>query len=185
MTTGFEIVGTVCALYQLIHASTGFISECKTVYGGEPTTHHNIKEHAENLAQACDLTWARYETMSSSERLSDAERRVQKTARKCHTSAQALLGELRYMTDKQKCNDCMGAVAYVVKSKLHRKIERIEAGFKNGQQELQTILQSETLHAQWSSSQNKAKKYLEMEGFQNVDMGMQILRMSFVVCQDP
>ncbi|EWZ32277.1 hypothetical protein BFJ66_g3350 [Fusarium oxysporum f. sp. cepae] len=151
MTTGFEIVGTVCALYQLIQASTGFISECKTVYDGEPTTHHNIKEHAENLAQACDLTWARYETMSSSERLSDAERRVQKTARKCHTSAQALLGELRYMTDKQKCNDCMGAVAYVVKSKLHRKIERIEAGFKNGQQELQAILQSEILHAQWSS----------------------------------
>ncbi|EWY83857.1 hypothetical protein FOYG_13645 [Fusarium oxysporum NRRL 32931] len=102
MTTGFEIVGTVCALYQLIHASTGFISEYKTVYDGEPTTHHNIKEHAENLAQACDLTWARYETMSSSERLSDAERRVQKTARKCHTSAQALLGELRYVTDKQK-----------------------------------------------------------------------------------
>ncbi|KAK2124736.1 hypothetical protein NOF04DRAFT_1280339 [Fusarium oxysporum II5] len=139
-----------------------------------------MKEHAENLAQACDLTWARYETMSSSERLSDAERRVQKTARKCHTSAQALLEELRYVTDKQKFNDCMGAVAYVVKSKLHRKkIERIEAGSKNDQQELQTILQSEIL------SQNKAKKYLEMEGFQNVDMGIQILRMSFVVCQDP
>ncbi|EXA33169.1 hypothetical protein FOVG_15535 [Fusarium oxysporum f. sp. pisi HDV247] len=180
MTTGFEIVGTVCALYQLIHASTGFISECKTVYDGEPTTHHDIKEHAENLAQACDLTWARYETMSSSEKLSDAERRVQKTARKCHGSAEALLDELRYVTEKQKGNDCMGAVAYVVKSKLHRKkIERIEVSFKNDQQELQTILQSEIL------SQNKAKKYLEMEGFQNVDMGIQILRMSFVVCQDP
>ncbi|KAF6514667.1 hypothetical protein HZS61_005801 [Fusarium oxysporum f. sp. conglutinans] len=118
--------------------------------------------------------------MSSSEKLSDAERRVQKTARKCHASAEALLEELRYVTDKQKSNDCMGAVAYVVKSKLHRKkIERIEVRFKNDQQELQTILQSEIL------SQNKAKKYLEMEGFQNVDMGIQILRMSFVVCQDP
>lgn len=36
-----------------------------------------------------------------------------------------------------------------------------------------------------SRSQNNAKKYLEMEGFQNVDTGIQILRMSFVVCQDP
>jgi hypothetical protein len=59
MTTGFEVVGTVCALYQLIKASTEFISEFKTVYDGEATVESDVEKHAQNLAQACDLTWAR------------------------------------------------------------------------------------------------------------------------------
>ncbi|KAG5751003.1 hypothetical protein H9Q70_006326 [Fusarium xylarioides] len=170
MSTGIEIVGTVVALYQLINASAGLISEFKDVCDGEPTANDHLEEHAKNLAQACALTQARYETMSSSDKLSDGEKRVQKTAEKCQASSQALLSELRYVRKRPESNNCMGAVAYVVKSKVHRKkIERMDARFKNNQQELQIILQSEIL------SQNKAMQYLETEEFENFEADIQIL----------
>ncbi|SCV47444.1 related to small s protein [Fusarium fujikuroi] len=95
---------------------------------------------------------------------------VQKTAKKCRASAQALLGELSFLETEQESNNCMGPVRYVVKSKLHRKkIEKIEARFKNNQQELQIILQSEIL------SQNKAMQYLEMERFASLEEDIRIL----------
>lgn len=51
------------------------------------------------------------------------------------------------MKKSLESKNCMGVVAYVVKSKVHRKkIERMDARFKNDQQELQTILQSEILY---------------------------------------
>ncbi|KAI1023755.1 hypothetical protein LB504_005490 [Fusarium proliferatum] len=170
MSTGIEIVGTVAALYQLINASAGLISEIKAVYNGEPTADNHLEEHVKNLKQACALTKARYETMDSFEKLSDGERRVRKTADKCQASAQILLNELRYVRKEQKSNDCMAAVAYVVKSKVHRKkVERMDARFKNDQQELQTILQSEIL------SQNMAMQDLQIEGFENLEDDIQIL----------
>lgn len=152
MSIGIEVVGTVAALYQLINASAGLISEYMGVYNGEPTADNHLEEHVQNLKQACDLTKARYETMDSFEKLSDGERRVRKTADKCQASAQTLLDELRYVRKKQKSNDCMAAIAYVVKSKVHRtKIARMNARFKNDQQELQTIMQSEILYVKWFS----------------------------------
>ncbi|KAF5569452.1 hypothetical protein FPHYL_1980 [Fusarium phyllophilum] len=170
MSTGIEVVGMVVALYQLINASAGLISEFKEVCDGEPTANGHLEEHAKNLAQACALTQARYETMNSSDKLSDGEKRVQNTAEKCQASAQALLGELRYVRKRPESNNCVGAVAYVVKSKVHRKkIERMDARFKNDQQELQIILQSEIL------SQNKAMQYLEKEEFENWEADIQIL----------
>ncbi|KAF4958312.1 hypothetical protein FGADI_2478 [Fusarium gaditjirri] len=170
MATGLEIIGAVCALYQVIHISTGIISECKAVYDGESTTLDDMEEHVKNLAEACDLTRARCETMGPSEKLPDAGKRVQKTASKCRASAQALLCELRYVKEKQESSDCMGAVAYVVRSKFYcKKIERMEARFKNDQQELQTILQFEIL------SQNKVKTYVEMKGFENLEKDIRIL----------
>ncbi|KAI1021112.1 hypothetical protein LB503_010006 [Fusarium chuoi] len=146
MATGLEIVGTFAALYQLIDLSVEFMTEWKAVYDGARTAESYMKEHAQSLAEACKLTQARYQTIGSYEKLSDTERRVQKTAKECRASAQALLGELSFLETEQESNNCMGAVRYVVKSKLHRKkIERIEARFKNDQQELQIILQSEIL----------------------------------------
>ncbi|KAF4500743.1 small s [Fusarium agapanthi] len=170
MATGFEIVGTFSAVYQLINVSAGFITEWKAVHDDERTAESDLKEHARNLNEACKLTKARYRAISSSEKLSDTERRVQKTASRCRASAQALLGELDFVEKEQENYDCMGAVAYVIKSKVHRKkIERMEARFKNDQQELQIILQSEIL------SQNKAIQHLEMEGFENLEENIQIL----------
>ncbi|KAF5648832.1 hypothetical protein F25303_4860 [Fusarium sp. NRRL 25303] len=108
--------------------------------------------------------------MDPFEKLSDGGRRVWKTAEKCRASAQALLDELRYVRKKQKSNDCMAAVAYVAKSKVHRKkIERMDARSKNDQQELQTILQSEIL------SQNQAMQDLQIEGFENLEGDIRIL----------
>ncbi|KAF5234721.1 hypothetical protein FANTH_12073 [Fusarium anthophilum] len=170
MATGFEIVGTFAAVYQLINVSAGLITECMAVHNGERTAESDLKEHARNLDEACKLTQARYRDMGSSEKLSDTERRVQKTASRCHASARALLGELDFVKKEQENYDCMGAVAYVIKSKVHRKkIERLEARFKNDQQELQIILQSEIL------SQNKAMQYLQMEGFADLEDDIQIL----------
>lgn len=74
MSTGIEVIGTVVALYQLINASASLISEFKAVCDGEPTANDHLEEHAKNLTQA------RYKTMISSEKLSDGEKRVQKTA---------------------------------------------------------------------------------------------------------
>ncbi|PNP74555.1 hypothetical protein FNYG_12178 [Fusarium nygamai] len=170
MSTGIEVVGTVVALYQLINASAGLISEFKAVCDGEPTANDHLEEHAKNLTQACALTQARYKTMSSLEKLSDGEKRVQKTAEKCQASAQALLGELRYVKKSLESKNCMGVVAYVVKSKVHRKtIERMDARFNNDQQELQTILQYEIL------SQDKAMQYLQKEEFEDLAADIQIL----------
>ncbi|KLO94922.1 small s protein [Fusarium fujikuroi] len=170
MATGLEIVGTLAALYQLIDLSVEFITEWKAVYDGARTAESYMKEHAQNLAEACKLTQARYQTIGSYEKLSDTERGVQKTAKKCRASAQALLGELSFLETEQESNNCMGPVRYVVKSKLHRKkIEKIEARFKNNQQELQIILQSEIL------SQNKAMQYPEMERFASLEEDIRIL----------
>ncbi|KAF5546929.1 hypothetical protein FMEXI_5434 [Fusarium mexicanum] len=180
MATGFEIIGTFAALYQLINVSAGFISECKAVRDGERTAESDLKEHAQNLNEACKLTQARYQAMDSSEKLSDTERRVRKTASRCHASARALLGELDFVEKEQENYDCMGAVVYVIKSKVHRKkIERMEARFKNDQQELQIILQSEILHVR--RSQNKAMQYLEMQEFQSLEKDIQIL--IYQVCE--
>lgn len=44
MSTGIEILGTVAALYQLINASAGLISEIKAVYNGEPTADNDLEE---------------------------------------------------------------------------------------------------------------------------------------------
>lgn len=149
MSTGFEVVGTAVALYQLINASAGLISEFKAVCDGEPTANDHLDEHVKNLTKASALTQARYKAMSSLEKLSDGEKRVQKTAEECQASAQALLGELRYVKKSLESKNCLGVVAYVVKPKVHRKkIERMDAWFKNDQQELQTILRSEILYAQ-------------------------------------
>ncbi|KAF5586730.1 uncharacterized protein FSUBG_12021 [Fusarium subglutinans] len=170
MATGLEIVGTFAAVYQLINVSAGLITECMAVHNGERTAESDLKEHAQNLEEACKLTQARYRDMGSSEKLSDTERRVQKTASRCHASARALLGELDFVKKEQENYDCMGAVAYVIKSKVHRKkIERMEARFKNDQQELQIILQSDIL------SQNKAMQYLQMESFADLEEDIQIL----------
>ncbi|KAF5624504.1 hypothetical protein F52700_9673 [Fusarium sp. NRRL 52700] len=66
--------------------------------------------------------------------------------------------------------DCMGAVAYVIKSKVHRKkIEQMEARFKNDRQELQIILQSEIL------SQTEAIQYLATEEFENLEADIKTL----------
>ncbi|KAF5550918.1 hypothetical protein FNAPI_7593 [Fusarium napiforme] len=170
MSTGIEVVGMVVALYQLINASVGLMSEFKAVCDGEPTANDHLEEHAKNLAQLCALTQAHYEAMSSLEKLSDDGKRVQKTAEKCQASAQALLGELRYVKKSLESKNCMGVVAHVVKSKVHRKkIERMDARFKSDQQELQTILQSEIL------SQNQAMQYLQIEEFENFEQDIQIL----------
>ncbi|KAF5670113.1 hypothetical protein FCIRC_9021 [Fusarium circinatum] len=170
MATGFEVVGTFAAVYQLINVSAGLITECMAVHNGERTAESDLKEHAQNLDEACKLTQARYRDMGSSEKLSDTERRVRKTASRCHASARALLGELDFVKKERENYDCMGAVAYMIKSKVHRKkIERMEAKFKNDQQELQIILQSDIL------SQNKAMQYLQKEGFADLEEDIQIL----------
>ncbi|KAF5725091.1 hypothetical protein FMUND_185 [Fusarium mundagurra] len=170
MTTGFEIIGTFAALYQLFNVSAAFITEWKAVYDGERTAESYLKEHAQSLDEACKLTQARYQTIGSSEKLSETERHVQKTASKCHASAQGLLEELKFVEKEQKDYNCMGAFTYVIKSKVHRKnIERMEARFKNDQQELQTILQSEIL------SQNNAMQYLQKGDFENLTADIQIL----------
>ncbi|KAF5701809.1 hypothetical protein FGLOB1_9921 [Fusarium globosum] len=170
MSIGIEVIGTVAALYQLINASAGLISEYMAVQNGEPTADNHLEEHVENMKQACALTTARYKTMDSFEKLSDGGRRVRKTAEKCQASAQALLDELRYVRKKPKSNDCMAAVAYAVKSKVHRKkIERMDARFKNDQQELQTILQSEIL------SKNQALQDFQKEEFENLEEDIRIL----------
>lgn len=144
MATGFEVLGAICALWQVFGVANNAISLCKKIYDGKPTHDNDLEDFANQMSGVMDDIQKHCQAMSKSEMPSKAEMKLKEIANHCQSCVRELQIELRYFTGIQKKGKLGTAVRSGIRSWRHRKnIERIALKLSNYRDAMDTRMLSQ------------------------------------------
>ncbi|SPJ79045.1 uncharacterized protein FTOL_07436 [Fusarium torulosum] len=102
MTTGFEALGAISALWEVFVVANDAITLCKKIYDGKPTHDNDLEDFANQLAEAIDDIQEQCQAMSKSEMPSKAETKLEEIANDYQSCIRELQTEVRYVTSIHK-----------------------------------------------------------------------------------
>lgn len=139
MATGFEALGAVSAVFQVISFSAEVIALCKKIYDGKPTANDDLEGHATRMSEAISRIEDRCKALKAGQQSTEAEMKLNEIAKGCRLSAQELQTEVRFVTAVQRKGSMIKAFRSVLRASSHRKkIERLELALSRCRQVMET-----------------------------------------------
>ncbi|KAJ4003866.1 hypothetical protein NW752_011994 [Fusarium irregulare] len=170
MATGFEALGAVSAVFQVISFSAEIIALCKKIYDGKPTANDDLESHATRMSEAISRIEDRCKALQTGQKSTEAEMKLNEIAKSCQLSAQELQTEVRFVTDMQRKGSMIKVFRSVLRASSHRKkIERLELALSRCRQ----VMETEMLAL--ICSQSDAQKLKQEASFHNLASDVQTL----------
>lgn len=114
--SGFEALGMVCSIIQVISFSHEVFSLCKTVYDGRLTVNNHLEAAAESMVTASRGVDDYFESIAP--RTTDEESLLD-MAKTCRATAEKLDAELKLITYSPACGKSFCDAALHVARALH------------------------------------------------------------------
>ncbi|QKD61058.2 uncharacterized protein FOBCDRAFT_253733 [Fusarium oxysporum Fo47] len=120
MLTGFEALGAVSAVLQVVSFATDVAVACKNAYDGATTSEDDLHRHAKQMSEAVNRVHTRCEQMKNANS-KFASPKLQNIAKECKDAADKLEAEVRCVTKLQAQGDILRSVRKAFRASKHQK----------------------------------------------------------------
>jgi sugar-specific transcriptional regulator TrmB len=142
MLTGFEALGAVSAILQVISFATDVVVACKNAYDGATTSQDDLQHYAGQMSEAVDRVHTRCEQMRNANS-KFASPKLQNIAKECKDATDKLEDEVKCVTSLQAKGNLAKAIRKATIAAWRRKkLQALEESLSMYQQVIKIELMS-------------------------------------------